>query len=59
MNVRDSNQAVLKGLKKKAEEKKPEQIQVNHGNAPILSVKFLELIHLDLIEIKELLKKNG
>ena len=55
--VRDSNHKKLapKKPKSKVPNKVPEgAIAVNHGNAPLLTAKYLELI---LLELRELTKK--
>lgn len=58
--VRNVNQATLgpNKAKKKTEDVKP--IEVSHGNAPLLTVKFLELILKELRSLNQKLEKvNG
>ena len=47
----------------KGDQKKPEtpqrEIEINQGNTAVLTVRLLNSINSNLMEIKELLKKDG
>lgn len=61
--IRDSNSSELgtdKSKKKDGETEKPKGgIEVTHGNAPLLTVKYLELVLIELRKLTLHMENNG